>query len=84
MRHSGIRYLELNGLKGFGFTVEFDELPRDKQLGLLLVEMTELCDRSFAPSRAALEQGSSGYVEGRQLRDLVDRAKAMIAEERAI
>lgn len=48
----------------------------------ILATMVEICERSFAPSHAALGMGSAGWVEGRQLREAVDRANAALAAAR--
>ena len=37
--------------------------------------LADICDRSFAPSNAALSMESTGWVEGRQLREAVDAAR---------
>ena len=44
-----------------------------------LQAMVEICERSFAPSHAALAMGSKNWVEGRQLRAAVDAALAALA-----
>lgn len=48
----------------------------------ILAVMVEICERSFAPSHAALGMGSAGWVEGRQLRQAVDKANAALADAR--
>jgi hypothetical protein len=44
-----------------------------------LQAMVEVCERSFAPSHAALAMGSKNWVEGRQLRTAVDAALSALA-----
>ena len=43
------------------------------------IKLADICDRSFAPSAAALNRGSAGWVEGREMREAVDAARAAIA-----
>lgn len=41
--------------------------------------LVQIYERSFAPSHAALAMGSEAWVEGRQLREAIDAAKAALA-----
>lgn len=43
-----------------------------------LAQITEIADRHFAPSRAALALGCGAWTEGRALREAVDEARVML------